>query len=226
MELTVTSKWVLGIVATIFLGALGSGLWSLVFEPLLKKFGKLFLTASTLGLKSMRNAIYAEIAKGHRDRGVKILMLALITATTVPAIIPFAFESRQKLHEEELSKAVQVISKNNVSKQESENKITEELDKIAKARRAKAKTQLLLMSSILVFILMFQFFRIIQIESTISHFERCMNICLPYFIGNEYNEARSAFALINTREDYLNVMGQLETVAKRGNIELPILLLM
>ena len=221
MELNITAKWILGIIATILLGALGSGLWSLVFDPLFKKFAKFFMSVSTLGIKSIQNKIYAEAAKGHRERSVKIIMFILLSAITIPAMIPFAMESKSKKLDDEFKEAVRIVKIQNPELPKIEDKVYIEIEKIRYERRNKAKTLIVILTAAMWLALMFQYIKITQIESVISYFERCINICRPYFKENEHNGLLSRFALIETREDYYAIMENLETIARRGGLDLP-----
>jgi hypothetical protein len=74
---------ILTVVGALVLGALGSGLWELLFKPLLAWITTLFLNIATLGINSLRDDLYAEIAKGIYDRsGLLGLSLLVAWATT------------------------------------------------------------------------------------------------------------------------------------------------
>src|SRR3989442_14883559 len=82
-------KWTLGIIGTILLGALGSGLWSVVFAPLGSTILKWLLSIVTLGIASARDALYVSAALGYRERPSLILLLgAGVAFAMVP---PFIF---------------------------------------------------------------------------------------------------------------------------------------
>src|SRR5437868_15179640 len=61
-------KWIVGIIGTIVLGALGSGLWDLCLRDFFVWSGHGILTLITLGIGSVRDSVYFEIAKGRTDR--------------------------------------------------------------------------------------------------------------------------------------------------------------
>ena len=223
MELNITLKWFLGIVGIIFLGALGSGLWSLLFKPLSKRFSKFFMSVASLGLKSVQNQIYAEVAKGHRDRSVKILMLILIGLISIPIITPFVLELKSKLFDQELKEAVQIVKNNNPEAGNFDDMVNNELKKIRAERRSKSRIKMSILCSVVLLILLFQHLKIIVIELSISHFERCTNICLPYLTDDEHKKILSDFALIKNKDDYSAIMNKLKEVAERGNLVLPAL---
>ena len=221
MELNITVKWILGIVATILLGALGSGLWSLVFNPLFKRFGKFFMSVSSLGLKSVQNQIYAEVAKGHRDRSVKILMFIVIGAISIPVLIPFVAELNSKLLDQELKEVAQIVKNNNPEADNFEDMVHNEIKKRRAERRSKAKIKIIILYSVVWLILFFHHLKITLISSSISHFEQCTNVCLPYLTDDEHKKILSDFALIKNKDDYSAIMDKLEEVAERGNLALP-----
>lgn len=223
MELNITLKWFLGIVGIIFLGALGSGLWSLVFNPLFKRFGKFFMSVSSLGLKSVQNQIYAEVAKGHRDRSVKILMRIVIGVVFILIMIPFVSELKSKLLDQELKEAVQIVKNNNPNAGNFEDMVNNELKKIREERHSKSRVKMSILCLVVLLILFFRHLRIILIESSISHFEQCTNVCLPYLTDDEHKKILSDFALIKNKDDYSAIMNKLKEVAERGNLILPTL---
>src|SRR5260370_42092512 len=61
-------KWTLGILGTILLGALGSGFWDLCLRTTFIAIGHGLPTLITLGISSVRDSFYVEIAKGRTDR--------------------------------------------------------------------------------------------------------------------------------------------------------------
>src|SRR5712692_8680373 len=74
-----STKIVLGIVGTILLGALGSGFWDLCLRDLFTWIGHGILSAITLGITSVRDSFYVEIAKGRTDRvGIYLVTFAFI----------------------------------------------------------------------------------------------------------------------------------------------------
>src|SRR4051794_11362648 len=71
-------KWIVGIIGTIVLGALGSGLWDLCLRDFFVWSGHGILTLITLGIGSVRDSNYIEIAKGRTDRvGIYLVSIGL-----------------------------------------------------------------------------------------------------------------------------------------------------
>lgn len=75
-------KLIIGILGTIILGAIGSGLWDLALEPALTWCGRTFFTIATLGLSQLRNEIYIDIAKGFHE-ALSILLVIFFFINTL-----------------------------------------------------------------------------------------------------------------------------------------------
>jgi hypothetical protein len=63
-------RWrtLLTVIGAVAVGALGSGLWDLIFKPVFVGLGTLILDVTTLGIKSIQDALYVQMAKGPHDR--------------------------------------------------------------------------------------------------------------------------------------------------------------
>jgi hypothetical protein len=59
-----TKKKLLWLTGTLFIGALGSGLWEAVIKPSMLWFGTLMLDLATLGLVSLSDGMYMDMATG------------------------------------------------------------------------------------------------------------------------------------------------------------------
>ncbi len=221
MELNITAKWILGIMVTILLGAIGSGLWSLVLDPLLKRFGKFFMSISTFGLRSIQNNIYAKIAQGHRDHSVRILMLIIIFGITIPISTLYGIENSKKVFDEEMNEAIKIVKSQDIPEDEVEEKVSILIDKSRAEKQSKRLITIILMTSFFWCVFVFQYFKIAFVEWSISRFDRWLNVCLPYFSGKEKEIAKSKIALIKNKEDYYAAIENLEEIAARGNITLP-----
>jgi hypothetical protein len=79
------------VAGALILGALGSGLWDLLFKPLLVWIGSFIFNVATLGINSLRDELYTEIATGIFDRSglysSGLLTVILATGFFIPAFI-------------------------------------------------------------------------------------------------------------------------------------------
>jgi hypothetical protein len=202
MQLTNRSKVILGIAGTIVLGAIGSGVWELFFSPVFSWLGRGILTIVTLGLDSVRNAIYAGVAKGHREEASLFVYTFLITMILVS---PFFF--------------VQIWMIIARRKQE-KNKTPEQLAKAQRARRRVFifSTFFLALVASIIYVrgLMHTY-----TNAAITHFYQSLTIVLPYISMEEERQFRSDFARIAKKEDYAELMEKLKARADSRNIKLP-----
>jgi hypothetical protein len=85
-------KWIAGILGTLVLGALGSGLWNVLFAPLGSLIVKAALSLVTLGISSARDQVYATAARGYAERPSVMLLLFFGTAVLVVPLGAFVGE--------------------------------------------------------------------------------------------------------------------------------------
>jgi hypothetical protein len=78
-------KWILGIAATVVLGALGSGLWQNVLGPSLHFITRWGLDLASLGFASYKNSVYQQIAADNPSE-VSVLVLGFVTSLFILAI--------------------------------------------------------------------------------------------------------------------------------------------
>ena len=63
---------------TIVLGAIGSGVWEWLLKPALAGSTDFLLSVGTLGVKTFKDSVYADIARGlHEDASLRLLSLVL-----------------------------------------------------------------------------------------------------------------------------------------------------
>jgi hypothetical protein len=87
MQLTGWKKITAGVVATIILGALGSGLWETALRPSGSWIWRGILTAATLGSQSIKNQVYVEAAKGSTQQMAALAAQASVFVFTGMATV-------------------------------------------------------------------------------------------------------------------------------------------
>jgi len=187
------TKIVLGIIGPIILGALGSGFWDLCLRGLFTWIARGILSATTLGITSVRDSFYVEIAKGRTDRvGIYLLTFAFIFFGALVGIFMRGGKFGQKL-QAEMPPAYY------------------------RSLRIALGFNLVLLYSTLGFRMIF----ISYTTSAIDHFEQAYAICLPLMSSPERDEVRADFARIKTKADYVAVLSRLEGRARDHKVELP-----
>lgn len=219
MDTQSPQTWLIGIVSAIILGSLGSGLWSLLLEPIVKRTGKLLFKIFTLGIRKLSDGFYVEVSKRYREKGVRILIYALSFVVVIPTIWVFVQENRLKVHEEYLKQAIKIVESrdNDISEEKFEKQVQQEISKIILENTKYSKYKITLLAVFMFSIVMSQHLRSKFVDEAISQFDRAFNLCLPYFNDNEEKVMMSLFASIQTRSDYIEIMLKLEEIAQRGN---------
>jgi hypothetical protein len=186
-------------VITVILGAIGAGLWELAFKPLLSVFSSFALNIVTFGLDSLRNGLYEEAAKGQFERvGIHILVgitsiLVGITVVTVRLTLPL-----------QLRKYIQTPTP---SPQENIK-----IPKFTPRYIIGISLGLIFITTLLVLLTA----RIVYINVAANYFEQLATIAAPYMSEQERTLARSKFAQIKTREQYVSLILHLQTVVKEN----------
>lgn len=187
MQLTTTRKVVVAVGATIVLGAVGSGVWELVFSPSVSWLGRNLLTLVTLGLDSVSDAIYTDVAKGHHEQP----SLAVYTfVATVVLFLPIVLALRSLL--------------NPRIRRSLRDKEPEQLAALQKRVGSMLIWLLLTMTflgtAIYVRALMHSY-----TNAAITYFNQSLTIVLPYISPEEERRLRSEFARISSKRDYEQV---------------------
>ncbi|MDH8340762.1 hypothetical protein QIH02_27345, partial [Klebsiella pneumoniae] len=71
-----TWQKVLGILGVLILGGFASTVSDLVFKPVVLGLGDFLLDVATLGISSVRDGMYVEVAKGSYERAAVYVLLA------------------------------------------------------------------------------------------------------------------------------------------------------
>jgi hypothetical protein len=177
----------------ILLGALGSGFWDLFLRNMFVGIGHGILTLITLGISSVRDSFYVEIAKGRTDRvGLYLMTFSFIFLGFLAGA---------------LTRPIRI------------GKSPESDMSVAEHRFFRRFTLLLLM--LLTSIFAFRSLSIGYTTGAIDHFEQSFAICLPFMSPRERDDVRSRFARIQTKSDYVAVLSMLEQKARQNSLEIP-----
>ncbi len=92
-------RLILGAVATLLLGALGSGLWQYVFEPAVLGIRNVLLNVASLGVETFKEQLYREVAKHAFERvALQVLTHTLLLFVALQcALAAWAFHVRARV---------------------------------------------------------------------------------------------------------------------------------
>ena len=201
--------WLLGILGTLILGALGSGLWELAIKPVGEALVRSTLTLVSFGSEAMKDVVYREAAKGTSDVPIILAIMLLMIMVGVRFVAGY-FESFREARRILLEK--------------DRSELSEEQILQMKARLALLKRRLrwtlrsgTIMGYLIVAALglnVIILLRASESSSARTFFEMSMSVCRPYIDEHQSLLIRSRFAQVKTRAEYVAIIADLRTIAK------------
>ena len=215
-------SWVLGIIGTVFLGALGSGLWNLFLEPVSLGLGRSLFSIATLGLNSLRNSVYEDIAKGlHEEPSLMLFSAFLILPFFVLSSYRGYLSGRKAAKIEtdalvaEIEKQISDVDERSI---ETQKRLEEERNK-ARQKANKVAVLALIMLAVFCF---FQMVTVRYTNSAITHFRQCLAITEPVLGEETAKDVTSRFARIKSKDDYVAVLQELYRIAATKGYKCPV----
>jgi hypothetical protein len=209
---------VLGVLGTIVLGAIGSGLWELAGKPATLRLGQLLLTGATLGSTAIKDSIYVEAAKGpHEATSLLILWLIVLVLTSVSSFsLGFLRSGR------DVSKYSAELSAK-LDGTDDEAKLVILTNERAASSKKLYRLKVFIVSVFIfsAFILLLSYLRLLQSNNTYTYFAQSFSICRPYLDDQQALMLESRFSAVEGRAEYLNVIDDLQRIAKAHNRKLP-----
>jgi len=207
----IKKKVVLSIAGTIFLGALGSGLWSLAQSPL-GKIGNWLLSVATLGISTARDSLYADAAKGNHEVP-SLLLLSFFGVFML--IIPIAAVAMPYLGARLDRQLARIRSERELSP---ENKSIYEEKIRNKIRQLMYAALFSILSSSFLFIQILM----VEEQNTVSTlFVQYLKIVGPDISSAERIQFESNFALMSSKSDFNRIMSQLRSIGQSHHHIMP-----
>ena len=214
---------------TIILGAVGSGVWEYILDPFVSASTKAILNIATLGVKSFKNDLYIEVAKGFHEKA-SYLLLSKVDIILVIGLLFYSFINALRIksliydRDLQLKKIHRIESGGKLE----ENHWMDELKDIKDELKCP-KIQYLLKTSyvligIAVLLLSAQYVsskRSFYINEAITYYQQSKSIIAPYISSKDLLLFDSRFSQIKTPNDYYEIMNQLKSVAKNEKVDLP-----
>ncbi|MCW5205993.1 hypothetical protein VU08_03550 [Desulfobulbus sp. F5] len=216
-----TLKWILGILGTIVLGAIGSGLWSLLLEPISVWAGRTLFTIATLGLEALRTNVYVAVAKGlHEEASLAILLFLIFVSLGILGYYSGRMHGRRHA-EREIASIVAKIKSDTLDEKDRRNRIQKEL--VERKDKIYAETSISTTLGLICIIVFcnFQLFILFYTNSAITHFRQCYSICEPFITEQQAKEFRSQFALVESRTDYVVLLQDICNIADKNGKKCP-----
>lgn len=192
------------------LGIVTNAIWD-VLKPATKFLFEFTLNLSILGIESFKNDIYKEIAKGlHEGISLQIFLLIytfLIAIITTMAVSIFFLNRKIAMHENPETKLTFVDKFNFFQKD--------------LPRRYWFKWFILFYFLFTFTILTLDLTKQKYINNAITHFEQLLKIGKPYMSEEQYDLYLSNFSQMNTRNEYVKILQELEEMAKINSQIIP-----
>lgn len=214
-------KWILAIVGTVILGAIGSGLWTLLFDPISRWVGRALFAIATLGLNALRTDVYASVAKGLHEQA-SLLMVAYFL------LLVFGFFGfymgtllGRKIATRDTAKVISQMERDNPDTDDREKRIIVALEARYIAALRKLNKSLMFLFIVVAVFCSFQLFTLNYANSAVTHFKQCLAICEPYVSEVESKHFRSRFAQIESREHYESLLRDICKVVVANGAKCP-----
>jgi hypothetical protein len=193
------SKWTLALLGTIVLGAIGSGVWDVVFKPFFSWIAEILLNVATLGLAAIRDEMYVEIAKGTYERaGVALLSMfsGMVFAFFVAITLSLLIFSRMPPSDVKSA----FLKSNN---------------------RQNLTFVFTLFCGLVAGFILISNIRMIYIVRAANHIGQLQRVIAPFIDGEQRLSIASRVAQISSRNDYEMIINELTSIARKNNVRIP-----
>lgn len=208
--------WILSIVVTIVLGAVGSGLWEAALKPLMRKTSSLLFTLLTFGARRARDGVYKDAAMGHHELPSLyiLLIVLLLSITTIMA-------SQVRFYVAVYAPQVSDLLLEKCQQEKEQTKQKECIREVIKQNFMPVMQVTSLFAIFMSVFIFYRFMMINRINLVITNYEQCLKAVRPFLAESESMLIEQRYALMTTKEDYLAIICDLEAVAKNNNTVLP-----
>jgi len=208
MEL-VRRHW-LKVLVMLFMGAVGSALWEIVARPVLSGFSGLLMTIGTLGVPSLRDEVYIDVARGlHEDPSITLVAMAIgVLGVVLFFLVRGALTAQVGDDDFEPDSSAQPARRG---------------DRVWRRRNSSSKLQggswakALAVNVVLLVMCGVLLSRLFYVNRAIVYFRQCFDAASPYISEQEEEEILGQFSSMQSRADFITVTGHLErTVRTHG----------
>lgn len=200
-------KYILG---TIFLGALGSGLWDLFLSELLYKCASIFANIFASFFSSYVEILHKNIGQGLNEESSMILLSIFLATIMLIGIFLFLYIFNSYRH---LKKSL--IGSN-------KKLDAPKIDSQTRLKRFKKKIIFYFFAIIpLIFMYAMIFFTIDYQHRAIVFIERSIEIVTPNITTNDLVVLRSKYRSINSAKEFYELETELRNISLKYHIKLP-----
>jgi hypothetical protein len=206
--------WLLG---SIFVGALGSGVWQSILGPALHASTRWMLDLASLGFRSYKDAVYQQIATSNFSSvTVHTFLLVTVIYTILLAVVAgsVSFLINVARHE------TQPVFRNLADQPPASEEEREKLEVTVRIVR----WSLLAFAVFLCVIVINEVIvhaKLAYISSADAHYDQVLRLSSPYLDAHERALVESEFAAVSKRDDYVRLLSKLEGLCKAHGQTVP-----
>ncbi len=197
-------RWILGVSGALVLGALGSGLWTVLFAPLGSLLIRAALSIVTLGISAAKDSIYARAALGFTENpSITLLLLVGTFVLSLPVLLFIGL--RLTLGDQR-------------SRPKPEDELAAEIKKLR--RRLSLLTRgiyiLLVFQAFIGVIFFVQILMMVYTNQVIASFQQTLAIVALHISSEQRTMYAARFAKVQNRQDFVVLFDELNSVAEKN----------
>lgn len=214
-------KIAFGIIGTIILGAIGSGVWERFLSPLLDSAASMLASLFSLISKSYADSLYSEVGKGSTSILGHFVIVPYLLIWFAIFLYPIVLTSLlfKKLKR---IKSIHVVQKNETSNTQLLN---DEKKSLSAAEKQKKVKPFLYLNYIIVFsfaiVILSRITKDAYTYDVVVYIEQSIEIISPYISESELKQIKSQFRQIDNRYKFQSFNSMLTQLAAKNKIILP-----
>ncbi|MCX5721620.1 MAG: hypothetical protein NT179_06265 [Nitrospirae bacterium] len=229
MKSKIDKNYLLWLTGTVVIAIFSNAIWEFLVKPALLSVQNGILNLTTLGIRSFKDAIYAEIAKGHHDRASdELLFLFVALMIGVVAFINsthFERLGRIRKKHKELAKSLDRLQQTSGT-----DEPLHTIESIKTTLVSTERNQVILRRLALLFAGLALFFaistitmaaKIKYISSAVTYYDQLIKIATPYITDSQRKLIDSQFSQIKKEEDFDRIVTHLNSIAISNSQTVP-----
>ena len=212
----IKEHWVISVIGTIFLGALGSGLWDAALKPVFQYLGKYIFSILTFGAKRASDNIYIEAARSHHE-APSIKIYFIITMLLLGTLFGIETILVKKVYIDDEP----IIEITECKKMESDSEIKDCVKAKFREKISNDLPFLILISIFMAVVIFYATIEMSRINRIVTYFHQCLKICLPHISDADAKIFEQKFSLMREKKDFIELIEKFKLVAEDNEITLP-----
>ena len=214
-----TLKWTVSIAGVIILGAIGSGVWQLIGEPLINFVVKITIDSMNFVINNYKDNLYSRASEGLHESAATQTYAIILALPPLLALFYILGEKAGKIGVESAEKDISEI------KEKAEGSIEKRLTLLSesiKADEIKIEQSERIMYLTLVVLAVISFNSAIQVSyvnKTITYVENTLDRLSPYVDNKKILGFRAQFREVETANDYYLLYENLEIELDKNGLK-------